>query len=34
MLTGIETWVVEPKKQEVKVHRHFDAVCGLKRIDW
>ncbi len=23
---GIETWVVEPKKQEVKVHRHGDPV--------
>ncbi len=23
---GIETWVVEPKKQEVEVHRHGDPV--------
>jgi Uma2 family endonuclease len=23
---GIETWVVEPKKQEVKVHRHGEPV--------
>jgi Uma2 family endonuclease len=23
---GIETWVVKPKKQEVKVHRHGEPV--------
>ena len=25
---GIETWVVEPKKQEVKVHRRGEPLIG------